>query len=45
MADLINHRAVKNLAELCQIHHILLIHYSTDYVLMVKEQKHGLRVT
>jgi len=32
MADLINHLAVKNLAELCQIHHILLIHYSTDYV-------------
>ncbi|HCA5285384.1 TPA: dTDP-4-dehydrorhamnose reductase [Acinetobacter nosocomialis] len=31
-ADLINHLAVKNLAELCQIHHILLIHYSTDYV-------------
>ncbi|MBO8210395.1 dTDP-4-dehydrorhamnose reductase [Acinetobacter nosocomialis] len=32
MADLINHLAVKNLAKLCQIHHILLIHYSTDYV-------------
>ncbi len=32
MADLINNLAVKNLAELCQIHHILLIHYSTDYV-------------
>ncbi|MBJ9722861.1 dTDP-4-dehydrorhamnose reductase [Acinetobacter calcoaceticus] len=31
-ADLINHLAVKNLAELCQTHHILLIHYSTDYV-------------
>lgn len=31
-ADLINHLAVKNLAELCQIHHILLVHYSTDYV-------------
>lgn len=31
-ADLINHLAVKNLAELCHIHHILLIHYSTDYV-------------
>ena len=31
-ADLINHLAVKNLAELCQAHHILLIHYSTDYV-------------
>ncbi|MFW2124880.1 SDR family oxidoreductase, partial [Acinetobacter ursingii] len=28
-ADLINHLAVKNLAELCQTHHILLIHYST----------------
>lgn len=31
-ADLINHLAVKNLAELCQTHHILLVHYSTDYV-------------
>ncbi|MBJ8505177.1 dTDP-4-dehydrorhamnose reductase [Acinetobacter seifertii] len=31
-ADLINHLAVKNLAELCQTHHILFVHYSTDYV-------------
>lgn len=38
-ADLINHLAVKNLAELCQIHHILLIHYSTDYVFNGKGAK------
>ncbi|MDO7483948.1 dTDP-4-dehydrorhamnose reductase [Acinetobacter baumannii] len=31
-ADLINHLAVKNLAELCQAYQILLVHYSTDYV-------------
>ncbi len=45
MADLINNLAVKNLAELCQI----LIFYSFTIqqimFLMVKEQKHGLRVT
>ncbi|WP_312966580.1 dTDP-4-dehydrorhamnose reductase [Acinetobacter gerneri] len=31
-ADLINHLAVKNIAELCQKNKALLIHYSTDYV-------------
>ena len=31
-ADLINHLAVKHLAEQCKIHDCLLIHYSTDYV-------------
>ncbi|ENX16336.1 dTDP-4-dehydrorhamnose reductase [Acinetobacter sp. CIP 64.2] len=31
-ADLINHLAVKKLAELCAEHKALLIHYSTDYV-------------
>ena len=31
-ADLINHLAVKNLAEICNDQNCLLIHYSTDYV-------------
>lgn len=31
-ADLINHLAVKHLAEQCKIMNALLIHYSTDYV-------------
>lgn len=31
-ANHINHLAVKNLAELCEQHNALLIHYSTDYV-------------
>ena len=31
-ADLINHLAVKHLAELCKKQNILLVHYSTDYV-------------
>lgn len=31
-ADLVNHLAVKNLAELAKQQQILLIHYSTDYV-------------
>ena len=31
-ADLINHLAVKNLAEICNNQNCLLIHYSTDYV-------------
>lgn len=31
-ADLINHLAVKHLAEQCKLNHCLLIHYSTDYV-------------
>lgn len=31
-ADLINHLAVKHLAEQCQNQHALLMHYSTDYV-------------
>ncbi|WP_314338661.1 dTDP-4-dehydrorhamnose reductase [Acinetobacter guillouiae] len=31
-ADLINHLAVKNLAEICYGQNCLLIHYSTDYV-------------
>ncbi|VEG13273.1 dTDP-4-dehydrorhamnose reductase [Moraxella cuniculi] len=31
-AELINHLAVKHLAELTKQHHALLIHYSTDYV-------------
>lgn len=31
-ADLINHLAVKNLADLAKQHNALLIHYSTDYV-------------
>ena len=31
-AELINHLAVRNLAELCHVNHALLIHYSTDYV-------------
>ncbi|MFW2175817.1 dTDP-4-dehydrorhamnose reductase [Acinetobacter guillouiae] len=31
-ADLINHLAVKNLAEICNNLNCLLIHYSTDYV-------------
>lgn len=31
-ADLINHLAVKNLAELCKNANALLVHYSTDYV-------------
>lgn len=32
LADLINHQAVKVLAEVCQKQQILLVHYSTDYV-------------
>lgn len=31
-ADLINHLALKHLAELCKKQNILLVHYSTDYV-------------
>lgn len=31
-ADLINHHAVAHLAEQCNAHHALLVHYSTDYV-------------
>lgn len=31
-ADLINHRAVAHLADLCQKQNSLLVHYSTDYV-------------
>lgn len=31
-ADIINHLAVKNLAEICNNQNCLLIHYSTDYV-------------
>lgn len=31
-ADLINHLAVKHLAEICEQKNILFIHYSTDYV-------------
>lgn len=31
-ADLVNHLAVKNLADLCKKNEILLVHYSTDYV-------------
>lgn len=31
-ADLINHRAVAHLAELCKKQNCLLVHYSTDYV-------------
>ncbi|MFX8459814.1 dTDP-4-dehydrorhamnose reductase [Acinetobacter baumannii] len=31
-ADLINHLAVKHLAEQCKNQNILLVHYSTDYV-------------
>ncbi len=31
-ADLINHKAVKNLAEVCTLYNIFLIHISTDYV-------------
>ncbi len=31
-ADLINHLAVKKLAEICKLQNCLLIHYSTDYV-------------
>ena len=31
-ADIINHRAVKHLAEQCKKQNILLLHYSTDYV-------------
>lgn len=31
-ADLVNHQAVKKIAELCKQQDILLIHYSTDYV-------------
>lgn len=31
-ADLINHLAVKHLAEQCKKNNVLLIHYSTDYV-------------
>ena len=31
-ANLINHLAVKHLAECCKNHNALLIHYSTDYV-------------
>lgn len=32
IADLVNHKAVKNLAEVCKAHHVFLIHISTDYV-------------
>jgi dTDP-4-dehydrorhamnose reductase len=32
LADLINHKAVAHLAQLCQQQNILLVHYSTDYV-------------
>lgn len=32
LADLINHKAVAHLAQLCQQQNILLAHYSTDYV-------------
>lgn len=31
-ADLVNHLAVRNLADLCKQNTILLVHYSTDYV-------------
>lgn len=31
-ANLINHLAVKNLADICKSKNILLVHYSTDYV-------------
>lgn len=31
-ADLINHKAVAHLAQLCQQNNSLLVHYSTDYV-------------
>lgn len=31
-ADLVNHKAVAHLAELCHKHNSLLVHYSTDYV-------------
>ncbi|WP_180055713.1 dTDP-4-dehydrorhamnose reductase [Acinetobacter sp. YH12142] len=31
-ADLINHKAVAHLAQLCQKQNVLLVHYSTDYV-------------
>ena len=32
LADLINHKAVAHLAQLCRQQNILLVHYSTDYV-------------
>ena len=32
VADLINHKAVAHLAQLCQKQNVLLMHYSTDYV-------------
>lgn len=32
IADLINHKAVAHLADLCKKHNALLVHYSTDYV-------------
>lgn len=31
-ANMINHLAIKNLADICKSNNILLIHYSTDYV-------------
>jgi dTDP-4-dehydrorhamnose reductase len=40
-ADLINHLAVKHLAEQCKTMNALLIHYSTDYVFDGQGQKHG----
>ncbi|MBP2546900.1 dTDP-4-dehydrorhamnose reductase [Acinetobacter guillouiae] len=38
-ADLINHLAVKKLAELCKLQNCLLIHYSTDYVFSGEGEK------
>lgn len=42
-ADIINNLAVKNLAQLCAAHNILLIHYSTDMCLMERVLRLGLK--
>lgn len=38
LSDLINHLAVTKLADLCMIHEIKLVHYSTDYVFAGSEE-------